>query len=59
MTTIETLAEARAWLEDVFSDLPDNLTDGEIRQAIATHYDGGWRGFLADAIPTTIRKTER
>lgn len=42
------LAEARGWLEDCFAELPADLTDTEVEQAIARYYDGGVAAFTRD-----------
>lgn len=40
--------EARGWIADCFEDAPKKLSDGDVIKAINEHYDGGWRGFMAD-----------
>jgi hypothetical protein len=43
---IDIMGEARDWLEDCFEDLPDDLTDDEVRRAVDRHYAGGWGAFI-------------
>lgn len=40
------MTEARDWLEDCFSDLPDDLSDKEAKAGVDRYYDGGWAAFL-------------
>lgn len=42
------LAEARDWIADAFEDAPDDLTDDEVIQGIARHYEGGIDAFRLD-----------
>lgn len=43
------IAEARAWIADTFGDAPSDLTDAEVRAAVARHYDGGWAAFVTNS----------
>jgi len=40
--------EARAWIEDIWEDMPEFMTDKEVRFFIRRYYDGGWEGFCQD-----------
>lgn len=44
------VADARAWIADCWGDdLADSLTNGEVIDGVARHYDGGWAQFHRDA----------
>lgn len=49
--TDDLIAEARAWCEDAFSDMPADATDAEVRACVAAQYEGGWAAFVADGSP--------
>lgn len=42
-------AAGRSWLEDVFEDCPDELSDYDVFVMIRRHYEGGWTGFVRDS----------